>query len=86
MLKEFQDAAQAAERKERLITFVPAIVGMILAFVLVLALQRTALFPQINSSIDSAENDSGQTSHVSSNLKTKNETYPNRNMSVRSSL
>ncbi|MCW9030150.1 MAG: hypothetical protein OQK58_01555 [Gammaproteobacteria bacterium] len=48
MLKEFQDAAQAAERKERLMAFIHAIVGMLFLIVFMLAFQYTHFSPEIS--------------------------------------
>lgn len=52
MLKEFQDAAQIAKRKERLNTLVPVIAGVILVLVLVLTSQYTTLIPPLFSTLN----------------------------------
>lgn len=44
MLKEFQDAAQIAERKEKLNTLLPAIAGMIFTLTLILATLYVTIF------------------------------------------
>lgn len=69
MLKEFQDAAQTAERKERLHSFMAAIVGMILTCVIVLTSQYTSLFSSADSNLISSKNMTEQNSRIKLKIK-----------------